>query len=345
MATVKPTSADDHAVDPVFWSGRPVLVTGSAGFIGSHLVEALARAGARTRAFVRYNSRNDYGWLETLDAQLVDEIDIFRGDLANPEAVSGAVAGCETVFHLGALIPIPYSYRHPREFVTANVVGTLNVLEACRQKTVRRLVHTSTSEVYGTALRVPIDESHPLNAQSPYAATKVGADQLALSFKRSFDVPVVVARPFNTFGPRQSARAVIPTLITQALGQDQVELGSLRPTRDFLYVADTVRGLASCGQVDGVEGEVINLGSGVEIGIGELSQRVFELLDRELPVSFSPERSRPADSEVERLLADVTKADRLLGWQPRFSLDDGLKQTIDWFGEFLGAYKPSLYNV
>ena len=199
------------------WSGRKVLVTGAAGFIGSHLTEALARDGAEVRAFVRYNSRNDYGWLEQLDETLRDEVEIFRGDLTNPEAVASAVKDRETVFHLGALIPIPYSYEHPREFVEANAVGTLNVLEACRREPVRRVVHTSTSEVYGTALRVPIDEEHPLNAQSPYAATKIAADQLALSYRRSFETPVVVARPFNTYGPRQSARAVIPTLITQAL--------------------------------------------------------------------------------------------------------------------------------
>src|SRR5919109_894999 len=313
-------------IDSSKWSGRHVLVTGAAGFIGSHLAESLARAGAEVRAFVRYNSRNDYGWLEQLDGGLIDEIEIFRGDLANPEAALNAAHGCDTIFHLGALIPIPYSYRHPREFVAANVVGTLNVLEACRRESVRRLVHTSTSEVYGTAVRVPIDEEHPLNAQSPYAATKIGADQIALSFWRSFETPVVVARPFNTFGPRQSARAVIPTLITQALGREQVELGSTHPTRDFLYVEDLVRGFERCAEAEGVEGEVINLGSGAEISIAELAAQVFRLVGRDLPITFSPDRSRPPLSEVERLLADTSKAERLLGWTPKIELEEGLRR-------------------
>jgi NAD dependent epimerase/dehydratase len=332
-------------IDSSKWSGQPVLVTGAAGFIGSHLVEALARAGAEVRAFVRYNSRNDYGWLEQLDSALVDEIEIFRGDLANPEAVGSAARGRETIFHLGALIPIPYSYRHPREFVEANVVGTLNILEACRGDSVRRLVHTSTSEVYGTAIRVPIDEEHPLNAQSPYAATKIAADQLALSFWRSFDTPVVVARPFNTFGPRQSARAVIPTLITQALDREEVELGSTHPTRDFLYVEDLVAGFVRCAEADGVEGEVVNLGSGVEISIAELAELVFRLVGRELSTTFSEDRARPPASEVERLLADTSKAGRLLEWTPEVGLEEGLRRTIEWFRDFIGVYKPSLYNV
>lgn len=327
------------------WSGSKVLVTGAAGFIGSHLVEALARDGAEVRAFVRYNSRNDYGWLEQLEEGLRDEVEIFRGDLANPEAVTNALRDRDTVFHLGALIPIPYSYQHPREFVEANVVGTLNVLEACRRDPVRRLVHTSTSEVYGTAMRVPIDEEHPLNAQSPYAATKIGADQLALSFWRSFETPVVVARPFNTFGPRQSARAVIPTLITQALAREDVELGSTHPTRDFLYVEDLTRGFERCAEADGVEGEVINLGSGSEISIADLAEEVFRLVGREASLSFSEDRARPPKSEVERLLADTAKAERLLDWKPEVGLEEGLRRTIEWFEGFLEAYKPSIYNV
>src|SRR5947208_592478 len=240
------------------WSGRRVLVTGAGGFIGSHLAETLARAGASVRAFVRYTSRGDHGWLELADPQLAEAIEVFRGDLANPEAVANALSGCEFVFHLGALIPIPYSYRHPREFVTANVVGTLNLLEAARQGKPARIVHTSTSEVYGTAQAIPIDEEHPLHPQSPYAATKVAADQLALSFQRSFGTPVVIARPFNTYGPRQSARAVIPTIVTQALARDVIELGALSPTRDFLFVDDTVAGLLRCAEAQGVEGEVVN---------------------------------------------------------------------------------------
>jgi NAD dependent epimerase/dehydratase len=329
----------------VNWSGRKVLVTGAAGFIGSHLVESLASDGAEVRAFVRYNSRNDYGWLEQLDDTLGDEVEIFRGDLANPEAVYNAVRECDTIFHLGALIPIPYSYQHPREFVEANVAGTLNVLEACRREPVRRIVHTSTSEVYGTALRVPIDEEHPLNAQSPYAATKIGADQLALSFRRSFEMPVVVARPFNTFGPRQSARAVIPTLITQALALESVELGSTHPTRDFLYVEDLARGFRRCAEADGVEGEVINLGTGTEISIADLAETVFRLVGRESALSYSEDRARPPQSEVERLLADTSKARRLLDWSPEVSLEEGLRRTIEWFEGSLEAYKPSIYNV
>ena len=327
------------------WSSRPVLVTGAAGFIGSHLVEALARSGAKVRAFVRYNSRNDYGWLEECDKDLLESVEIFRGDLINPEAADGAVKGSDSVFHLGALIPIPYSYRHPREFVDANVTGTLNVLEACRRHEVKRLVHTSSSEVYGTAQSVPIDEDHRLRAQSPYAATKIGADQLALSFKDSFDTPVVIARPFNTYGPRQSARAVIPTLITQALTREAVELGSTHPTRDFLFVGDTVRGLISCAETEGIEGEVVNLGTGVEISVAEVASMIFRLVDRELPVQFSPDRSRPAQSEVERLLADPRKAERLMGWRSEVPLEDGLRMTLDWFRDTVARYKPSLYNV
>jgi len=325
------------------WSGRPVLVTGAGGFIGSHLAESLVRAGAEVRAFVRYNSRGDHGWLET--SELADEIEVFRGDLTNPEAVAGAMEGREVVFHLGALIPIPYSYRHPREFVAANVEGTLNVVEAARRAEPARIVHTSTSEVYGTAQRVPIDEEHSLHPQSPYAASKVGADQVALSFQRSFGTPVVVVRPFNTYGPRQSARAVIPTIITQALSRDVVELGATDPTRDFLFVEDTARGMMRCAEVHGVEGEVINLGTGTEISIGELGQRVLRQLGKEVPVELDEARLRPQDSEVERLVADTTKAKRLLSWEPETDLDEGLRRTTEWLTGSLGAYKPSIYNV
>lgn len=327
------------------WSGRRVLVTGAGGFIGSHLAERLARAGAEVRAFVRYTSRGDHGWLEDVAPDAAHSIEVFRGDLANPEAVQGAMSGCEAVFHLGALIPIPYSYRHPREFVTANVEGTLNVLEAARREEPARVVHTSTSEVYGTAQRVPIDEEHPLRPQSPYAASKVGADQLALSYQRSFGTPVVVARPFNTYGPRQSARAVIPTIATQALARDVVELGATSPTRDFLYVGDTAAGIVACSEADGVDGEVVNLGTGSEISIGGLAERILHLTGSEVSVSLDEERLRPADSEVERLVADVTKARRLLDWEPRVELDEGLRQTIEWLSRSLEAYKPSLYNV
>ncbi len=327
------------------WQGRKTLVTGAAGFIGSHLVQRLAEAGAHVRAFVRYNSRNDYGWLEDLPKALLDEVEIFTGDLANPEAVARSFSERETVFHLGALIPIPYSYQHPREFITANVVGTLNVLEAARRFDPARVVHTSTSEVYGTPQRVPIDETHPLQPQSPYAASKVGADQLAMSFYASFGTPVVVVRPFNTYGPRQSARAIIPTIITQAMSRDHVEIGSLHPTRDFLFVEDTVSGFLRVAEVDGIEGEVMNLGTGEEISVGDLVETIGRLLSRELSAVTTPERLRPSGSEVERLLADASKAKARLGWDARTRLEDGLARTIEWFESSLGEYKPFIYNV
>ena len=320
-------------------------MTGAAGFIGSHLVEALVRSGAEVRAFARYNSRNDYGWLEELDPSVYDEVEVFRGDLANPEAVTGSVADRERVLHLGALIPIPYSYRHPREFISANVVGTLNVLEASRRADVARVVQVSTSEVYGTPLQVPIAETAHLNAQSPYAASKIGADQLASSYHTSFDLPVVVARPFNTYGPRQSARAVIPTIITAALTEDEIVLGSTTPTRDFLYVEDTVTGLMRCAEAPGVEGEVINLGTGAEIAIGEVARVILEELAIEKPISVADERVRPARSEVERLLADVGKASSLLSWSSTVPFAEGVRRTIEWFRGSVAKYKPSIYNV
>ncbi len=322
-----------------------VVVTGAGGFIGSHLVEELARRGADVRAFVRYNSRNDYGWLEAIDPQVADSVEVFRGDLVNPDAVARAADGRDVIFHLGALIPIPYSYVHPREFVSANIVGTLNVLEAARRHGTRRVVHTSTSEVYGTALRVPIDEGHPLQAQSPYAATKIGADQLALSYFRAFALPAVVARPFNTYGPRQSARAVIPTIITQALSRDQIEIGSLSPKRDFVFVEDIVAGMIACAESPGIEGEVINLGTGIEVTIAEVLERVLAAVGRDLPFEIASERQRPPSSEVEQLLADARTAERLLGWRAAVSLEDGLARTIDWMRGSLETYKPSHYNV
>lgn len=337
------TSLTRHAGD--WWAGRNVLVTGAGGFIGSHLVERLVGAGANVRAFVRYTSRREIGNLAELPSDVLSEIEIYPGDLVNPEAMLGAVAGREVVFHLGALIPIPYSYRHPREYVAANVTGTLNVLEACRHHGVRRLVHTSSSEVYGTAQTVPISELHPLHAQSPYAATKIGADQLALTFQLSFGTPVVVVRPFNTFGPRQSMRAVIPTVVAQALARDVVELGATGTTRDFLYVADTAAGIASAGAAQSVEGEVINLGTGVEISIEEAVRRVLAALGRELPLAVDEQRLRPPSSEVERLVADVSKARALLQWEPAVSFDDGLQRTIDWVSRTLDRVDPQAYAV
>ncbi len=327
------------------WVGRRVLVTGAAGFIGSHLTEALVRAGASVRAFVRYNSRNEYGWLEVADPALLSEVEIFTGDLANPEAARGATEKCDVVLHLGALIPIPYSYRHPREYVTANIEGTVNILEGCRQAGVSRIVHTSSSEVYGTARTVPISEEHPLQAQSPYAATKVAADKLALSYQQSFGTPVVVVRPFNTYGPRQTARAVIPTIITQALTRDVVELGSTTPTRDFLFVEDTVSGMMRCAEQPGIEGEVFNVGTGGEISVGDTAALILSLLGKSVPVIDASERLRPANSEVERLVADCSKAERLLDWRPRVSFEEGLRRTIDWMTGAIDRYKPEIYNV
>lgn len=327
------------------WNGRSVLVTGAGGFIGSHLVELLVARGATVRGFVRYTSRGDRGWLDHLEPLTQNEVDVFPGDLVNPEAVASAVAACDVIFHLGALIPIPYSYRHPREFVAANVVGTLNVLEAARRADVRRIVQVSSSEVYGTAQTIPMPEEHPLHPQSPYAATKVGADQLALSYARSFELPVVVARPFNTFGPRQSARAVIPTIVTQALTRDRIELGAVEPTRDFLYVADTVDGLARCAEADGIHGEVFNLGTGREYSISEVIELVFAVTGKELPIELVEERLRPAASEVDRLCASVDKARMRLHWEARVPFEEGLRCTIDWIAQSLDAYRPGVYGV
>lgn len=328
------------------WVGRRVLVTGAGGFIGSHLAEQLVRDGATLRAFVRYTSRGDHGNLEELPADVRSEIDVFVGDLVDPEAVASALTNIETVFHLGALIPIPYSYVHPREYVAANVEGTLNVLEAVRRSGREvRIVHTSTSEVYGTAQSVPISERHPLRAQSPYAATKIAADQLALSFHRSFELPVVVVRPFNTYGPRQSLRAIIPTVVAQALTRDRIELGSLSPTRDLLYVRDTVLGMIAAGAAPGLAGIEVNLGSGTEVSVGELVERVLGILGRHVPVVSIPARTRPAASEVERLVADTERAREQLRWAPTVDLDTGLRDVIAWVERTLPRLKPDVYNV
>ena len=322
-----------------------MLVTGAGGFIGSTLTEHLVREGASVRGFVRYTSRGDLGCLDDVPPEVLAEVEVYAGDLVNPEAVHNAVAGCDAVLHLGALIPIPYSYRHAREYVSVNVEGALNVLEAGRRASVSRIVQVSSSEVYGTAQITPIPESHPLNPQSPYAATKVGADQLALTYWRSFGTPVVIARPFNTYGPRQSARAVIPTIITQALTRDRIELGSLDPTRDFQFVEDTARALAICGAVEGIEGETFNFGTGEEHVIRDVVARVLELLGKDIPVVSTDERQRPEASEVERLLADASKARSMLPWAPEVPFATGLERTIEWVERSLDAYRPSTYAV
>lgn len=327
------------------WTGKTVLVTGAGGFIGSHLVERLVMEGAQVRAFVRYTSRHDIGLLTFLPGPLLEEVEIIHGDLRDGEAVREAMRGVEVAFHLGALIAIPYSYLHPREVVETNILGTLNVLLAARDLGVSRIVHTSTSEVYGTAQYVPMDEKHPFQGQSPYSASKIGADRLAESFYRSFGLPVTTLRPFNTYGPRQSARAVIPTIVTQVLAGREVRLGALEPRRDFTFVSDTVEGFLRIATAPAVEGEEINLGTGDSISIGDLARKIMMLLGRELPIVCEEVRLRPSLSEVMHLQADNRKARSLLGWEPQVSLEEGLRRTIDWIGAHMGLYRPGKYEV
>lgn len=324
--------------------GKAVLVTGAGGFIGSHLVEHLARLGHRVRAFVRYNARDDRGHLDNLPREVRDEIEVYRGDLKDPEAVARAVEGRERVYHLGALIAIPYSYQNPLDVVQTNVLGTAHVLDACRRApNLERVVLTSTSEVYGTAQFVPIDEKHPLRGQSPYAASKIGADALGESYHRSFGLPVTILRPFNTFGPRQSARAIIPTIISQALTRPVVKLGRLDPRRDLTYVKDTVSGFASIAECDAAIGRAVNIGRGSDVSIGDLVERIGRILGRPLEVETDVDRVRPAASEVERLLAGTALAQSLWNWEPRYSLDEGLAETVDWIREHLDRFRPDEY--
>lgn len=329
----------------VSWGGRSLLVTGAGGFIGSHLAEELVRRGARVRAFVRYTSRFGAGFLDDLSADVTNGVEVIRGDLRDADAVDAAVAGTDTVFHLGALIGIPYSYVHPRETIDTNVSGTLNVATAALRHEVRRLVHTSSSEVYGTAQVVPIDESHPLQGQSPYSASKIGADKIVESYWQSFGLPAATVRPFNTYGPRQSARAVIPTIIAQALKGDTVKLGNLTPRRDFTYVSDTVAGVIRAAEVDDVVGQVVNLGTGSEISIGELITLVGDLLGKHLEPVDDEIRVRPAGSEVERLCSDNSLARRVLRWSPEIGLTAGLERTIEWIGRNLDRFEVGKYAV
>lgn len=316
------------------WTGKTIFVTGAGGFIGSHLVENLVQRGARPKAFVRYNSRHDTGCLKILPSGIQREVEIIFGDLRNPDDVRKSLKGSHIVFHLGALIAIPYSYVNPREVVETNVLGTLNVLSACLEQKVERIIHTSTSEVYGTAQYVPIDESHPLKGQSPYSASKVGADKIAESFFCSYQLPVVTVRPFNPYGPRQSARAIIPTLITQALTKDKISVGSLNPRRDFTYVSDIVNGFIKAAEGKDALGNAVNLGSNSEITIEALAKEIFQLLGKEsIQMVQENERIRPPQSEVERLWADNSKAKTLFGWSPAVSLREGLLQTIAWVRE------------
>ena len=327
------------------WSGKRVLITGAGGFIASHLAERMVESGARVRAFVRYNSRGDPGLLSLVPEPVYQQIEVVAGDLRDFPAVKDAMRGVEVVFHLGALIAIPYSYMHPAEVVETNVTGTLNVLMSALELGVGRVVHTSTSEVYGTALRVPIDESHPLQGQSPYSASKIGADKLAESFYRSFDLPVVTLRPFNTYGPRQSGRAVIPTIITQALTQEVVRLGNLEARRDLTYVTDTVDGFIKAAQSPDVIGETFNLGTGFEIRVGDLAQEIIDLIGKPVKIDVEPARLRPVKSEVQRLLSDNRLAANYLGWSPSISLREGLKRTIQWISSHLELYRPSVYQI
>jgi dTDP-glucose 4,6-dehydratase len=329
-----------------------VLVTGADGFIGSHLTEALVRAGHDVRAFVLYNSFNSWGWLDNCGKDVKGRFEVFAGDIRDPHGVKEAMKGCEAVLHLAALIAIPYSYHSPDTYVDTNVKGTLNVLQAARELGARRVVHTSTSEVYGTAHFVPITENHPLQGQSPYSASKIGADQLAYSFHASFGLPVVIARPFNTYGPRQSARAVIPTIITQiANGKRQIRLGAVSPTRDFSYVRDTVDGFIAALESDRGVGEVVNFGSNFEITIGDTALLIAEAMNAKIEIVTDEARLRPEKSEVERLWADNAKALELFGWQPayggRAGFKRGLQETADWFADVgnLRAYKADIYNI
>jgi NAD dependent epimerase/dehydratase len=326
--------------------GKAVLVTGAGGFIGSHLAERLVREGAQVRALVRYTSRGDAGFLSILPEDVRSQVSVCHGDVRDIKTVREAMQGVQFVFHLAALVGIPYSYVHPQEVIETNVVGTANVLLSARDNDdLQRVLLTSTSEVYGTACYVPIDEAHPLQPQSPYSATKIAADALGISFHRSFEMPVVLVRPFNAYGPRQSMRAVIPTIIVQALTRDKVMLGALQPTRDFTYVTDTARGFIQAAIAPRAVGQAINIGTGREISIGDLARRIVELTGSDAPVVQDPQRLRPAGSEVERLCASNALAQELLGWRPQVSLDEGLRRTIDWVRGSLDIYRPDEYVV
>ena len=325
------------------WSRQTVLVTGAGGFIGSHLTERLVGLGAHARAFIRYSSTGSSGWLD--HSAHKDGIEVIFGDIRDRETLRRAVQGVDVVFHLASLIGIPYSYHAPLSYVRTNVEGTANVLQSALDANVKLVVHTSTSEVYGTARYMPIDEDHPLQGQSPYSACKIAADKLAEAYHRSFGLPVVIIRPFNTYGPRQSARAVVPTIIIQALTQPSVRLGSLEPTRDFNYVADTAEAFIRVPECPEAVGQVINVGSGEERSIGEMARTILDMCGREIPVVSDDERVRPEESEVGRLCADNTKARHVLGWQSRYKLEEGLTKTIEWIEANLERYRPSDYML
>lgn len=325
---------------------KKILVTGADGFIGSHLIEKLLNENYEVRAFIYYNSFNNWGWLDSLDKSLLKEIDIFTGDIRDPNGVRNAIKGCDTVFHLAALIAIPFSYHSPDSYVDTNIKGTLNVLQACRDYDVSKLLSTSTSEVYGSAIYVPIDEKHPFQGQSPYSATKIGADRLCESFYKSFKTPVTIVRPFNTYGPRQSLRAVIPTIITQLLcGVNDIKLGSLSPTRDFNYVLDTVNGFYKIALSNNTIGEEINIATQVEISIGELANEIKNIINPNANIICEDERLRPENSEVNRLLGSNQKIQSLTDWKPNYDLRNGLIETINWFDKNMDKYKSDIYNI
>ena len=333
-------------------SNSRVLVTGADGFIGSHLTEALVNKGYEVKAFVQYNSFNSWGWLDFTSTEIKQKIEIISGDIRDPNGVKKAMIDCENVLHLAALIAIPFSYHSPDSYVDTNIKGTLNVLQAARELGVKKLIHTSTSEVYGTAKYVPIDENHPLSGQSPYSASKIGADQLVNSFYTSFNLPVLTLRPFNTYGPRQSARAIIPTIITQLLeGKKEIELGAIEPTRDFSYISDTVKAFIYALESDSGFGEVINIGSGFEISIGKVVQIISDQMGLKIKIRSCENRIRPKNSEVERLWADNSKAKDLLSWSPNYAQIDGfskgIQETIEWFTipSNLSKYKTNIYNI
>lgn len=331
---------------------KKILVTGADGFIGSHLTESLVQRGYDVRAFVYYNSFNSWGWLDHTKPQIKRNIEIFSGDIRDPHGVKAAVSGCDVVFHLAALIAIPYSYHSPDTYVDTNIRGTLNIVQASRDFNVEKVIHTSTSEVYGTAQFVPITEEHPLQGQSPYSASKIGADQIAISFFNSFETPVSIIRPFNTYGPRQSARAVIPSIITQlANGFRQIKLGALHPTRDFNYIKDTVSGFISIAESDKSIGEIINIGSKFEISIEETAKLIAEVMDAQIVIEEDIQRLRPKNSEVDRLFADNLKAEKIIGWKPRYAgidgMKEGIRETVNWFSDpsNLSLYKADIYNI
>lgn len=325
---------------------KKALVTGADGFIGSHLTEKLLKEGYDVKAFVFYNSFNSWGWLDMLPKETLSQIEIFQGDVRDPNGVRDAVKGMDEVFHLAALIAIPFSYHSPDSYVDTNIKGTLNVLQAARDADVQRLLVTSTSEVYGTAQFVPITEEHPYQGQSPYSATKIGADRMAESFYRSFEMPITIVRPFNTYGPRQSARAVIPTIITQLLsGKEEIELGSLTPTRDFNYVLDTVNGFYEIARSDRTIGEEINIATQNEVSIGQLAQELIDQINPSAKIVCDEQRQRPEKSEVERLLGSNEKIMRLTDWKPQYTLEEGLARTIEFFADNLERYKTDIYNI